>query len=664
MAFKKPSPPYLGAAYYPEDWPLAQIDEDIKLMKQAGMKVMRVGEFAWSRMEPKEGKYDFSWLHTVVDKLGAAGIATIMGTPTATPPIWLVGKHPEVLFVGDNGREIPHGSRRHYCPHNPVYRAYTEKIVARMAEEFGTDDRILGWQIDNEVCYHQTPCVCTVCVDKFHQMLKKKYGTIEKLNHAWCTTLWSMEYQAFDQVPIPRTDVWHHPSLRTAWSEFGSDAYVDFVGFQADILHKKVTQPVGTDMMPTGQVDYFDTHQKLDVAQFNHYTPANMLWTAGFWMDFLRNVKKDVPFWNTETQTCWNGSTTANGYKEPGFCVVNSWLPVALGGEATCYWLWRQHFSGQELMHGAVVSSCGRPLHIIDEVKQIAAGFEKAGDFINNTRPVPSGLALHFSNRAQEFFRHQPMVNKFGYPWNSLLDRAYQPLLRAQFRMDVLEPAQSLDGVKVLLSPFLPVLDEGGLRSRLKKWIENGGTWIAGPMTDNRDLHASKFTHAPYGSLEEWGQFKSQFEIPGDPRDFSFAMEGGKKHKGCWWYDAMEPAGSKVIANYVDGPMKGLAAIVESKMGKGKVVVLGTMPEANAWVKLVARIAARSGIAPAAKASPNLLGVPRAGKGGEGMIVVELENKPATISIPKASVDLLTGKRYAKGSIRVKPYSVMVLKTS
>jgi beta-galactosidase len=662
MPFKKPSPPYLGAAYYPEDWPLSQIDEDIKLMKQAGMKTMRIAEFAWSRMEPSEGQFDFSWLHTVVNKLGDAGIATIMCTPTATPPIWLTEKYPEVLFVMENGKEIPHGGRRHYCPNNPVYRAFTEKIVDKMADEFGKDERILGWQIDNEVSYYHTPCVCKVCREKFHQMLQQKYGTIENLNKAWCTTLWSMEYQSFDQIPIPRKDIWHNPSMLTEWSDFGSNSYVDYVGFQADILHKKVTQPVGTDMMTTGAVDYFDMHKKLDIAQVNHYTGPQILWSVGFWMDFLRNVKKDVPFWNTETATCWNGSTTANGYKEPGFCVVNSWLPVALGGELCSYWLWRQHFSGQELMHGAVLSSSGRPLHIFDEVKQVSEGYAKAGDFINNTRPASSGMALHFSNHMQEFFHHQPMVNKFGYPWESLMTRVYHPLMSAQFRMDILEPSQSLDEVKLLISPFLPVLDEGGLRSRLKKWIENGGIWIAGPLTDNRDIHASKFVKAPYGSLEDWAGFKSKFEIPGDPKDFSFTFDGEKKFKGSWWYDAMEPAGSKVIAKYTDGPMKGSAAIIENKMGKGKVIVLGTMPEAKALVSLVTKNAAQAEIAPVTKASPNLLCVPRSGKGGEGMVVVEVENKPASVTINKPAIDLLTGKKYTKGSIRVKPYSVIVLK--
>ena len=654
-------PPYLGAAYYPECWPAAQVDKDIALMKDAGMNVMRVAEFAWSRIEPSKGKFDFEWLHRVVDKLASADIGVIMCTPTATPPIWLTEKHPEVLYQTENGRDVSHGGRRHYCPMSPIYRDYTKVVVERMAREFCNDPAIIGWQIDNEVNFFKKPCVCPVCVAAFRRMMREKYKTIENLNTAWCTTLWSQEYSSFDQLPIPRTDIWHHPSLLTAWSEFGSFAYVDYVGFQADILHQSVTQPIGTDMMPTGQVDYVDMHRQLDVVQFNHYIGMEQLWHTGFWFDFLRGLKSR-PFWNTETHTSWNGATTANGYKAPGFCLVNSWLPIAHGGEATLYWLWRQHFAGHELMHGAVVSSCGRPLHMIDEVRAVSDGFSRCADFLNNTRPVSTGIALHFSNRMQEFFTHQPMVNNFRYPWESLMQRVYHPLQQAHFRMNVLEPAQSLDGMKVIVSPFLPVLDEGDLRPRLKSWIENGGIWIAGPLTDNRDSHAAKFTHAAYGTLEEWGGFRSKFEIPGDPKNFELTFDGKKNYSGNCWYDAMELAGGRSVATYTEGPMKGLAAIVENKMGKGKVIVLGTCPEPAALVSLIAREAKKAGILPVAKASTNLLCIPRSGKGGEGMIVIEIENKSASLTLAKASVDLLTGKKYPRGIVPVKPYSVMVLK--
>ncbi len=302
------NPPYLGAAYYPEDWPLEQIDYDIALMKEAGMSVMRIGEFAWSRMEPEEGVYDFSWLHLAVEKLGAAGISVIMGTPTPTPPIWLIEKHPEALFVRTDGKPVQHGERRHACPNSPVYRDYCTKIVTKMAEEFGQDDRINGWQIDNEVyplTFNQ-PCICPVCRKLFADRMKEKYGSIEALNAAWGTDLWSQTYQRFDHIPVPHDHVWQHPSLGAAWDEFTSDSYVDFTKHQADILHRMTKHPISTNTMPLIGVDLGDLNQCLDMVMHDHYNDMSNLWQAAFWFDLIRPIK-DVPFWNVETQTCWNG---------------------------------------------------------------------------------------------------------------------------------------------------------------------------------------------------------------------------------------------------------------------------------------------------------------------------------------------------------------------
>ena len=184
-------PPYLGAAYYPEDWPLEQIDQDIALMKELGMNVMRIGEFAWSRMEPEEGKYDWNWLHKVIKKLEQAEIAVILGTPTCTPPIWLVEKYPEVLVMDPDGRRHQHGARRHACPNSPVYREYVKKIVTALAQEFGKAPNLIGWQIDNELYPPPGGCCCPVCLKGFQEWLRKRFDNeIEKLNQAWGTYLW------------------------------------------------------------------------------------------------------------------------------------------------------------------------------------------------------------------------------------------------------------------------------------------------------------------------------------------------------------------------------------------------------------------------------------------------------------------------------------------
>jgi len=656
-------PPYLGAAYYPEDWPLEQIDADIALMKDAGTNVMRIAEFAWSRMEPEDGKYDFGWLHLTVEKLGAAGISVIMGTPTCTPPVWLTEKHPEILFVREDGLPMYHGARRHACPNSPVYRDYCARIVTKMAEEFGQDDRIIGWQIDNEVspAGRGRSCVCPVSVAKFRAKMREKHGTIENLNAAWGTDLWSMTYQSFDQLPIPDAHTWHHPSLLTAWAEFNSDSYVDFVKHQADILHRMTKHPIGTDMMPYTGIDYGDMHDALDLVQFNHYNGMENLWHAAFWFDMIRGVK-EVPFWNTETQTCWNGSVTANGYKEPGFCRANSWLPIAMGGEANLYWLWRQHWSGQELMHGAVVSSQGRPLHIMGEVREISKGYSAAAEFLNGTKPAESGIAMHYSHRAAWMFDYQPVVNGFAY-MAFLLERAYHPMIQAQLRPDVILPRADLSPYRVIFTPFLPALDESGLRERIRQWIEDGGVWIVGPFTDIRTPDATKFKHSPYGSLEDWAGVYCKYEIPGDPRSFTVRWNDGSECEGSVWFDSLELRGAEGLAVYADGPLAGLAAVARNKLGKGRIIILGTMPSPEALQSLLLAVARDAGVSPVAEASENLIVVPRKGSAGRGMVAIEVENRPATLVLPRPMTDLLTGVTHS-GTLEIAPYAVMVLRAS
>ena len=655
--------PYLGAAYYPEDWPLEQVDDDIALMKRVGMNLMRVGEFAWSRMEPREGKFDFDWLHLAVDKLGQAEIATIIGTPTCTPPIWLVEKYPEVLVVKENGQLSQHGGRRHACPNNPVYRDYCAKITTKLAEEFGGDENIIGWQIDNE--QYPEPrdggrgCCCPVCHKKFQDSMHKRFGSIDALNKTWGTNLWSQTYQLFSQIPIPKSDTWHHPSLLTAWMNFQSDSYIEFTEHQAKILHKLCRQPVGTDMMCLGGLNYYKIHKNLDVVQMNNYHQEPDLWRVVFWYDMARSLK-EKPFWNTETSTCWNGSTMAGKYRSAGFCRANSWLPIALGGEAVLYWLWRAHWSGQELMHGSVISSCGRPLHIIDEVKEIAAGFNASSEFINGTRPVNSNLAVHFSGLAWLMFEFQPIVNGFKYS-EKLTGSFYRPLIEASLRADVIDPAASLDSYRVVCSPFLPALDEAGLRQRIKAWVKAGGIWIAGPLSDNLTLDATKFTHSPFGFLEQLTEAYCNYQIPGDPGDFALRWSDGSESFGSIWYDGFEAGGAEVLAAYTEPPLKGLAAVLRKKVGKGQIILLGTMPKQEDLKKLLLSVCKDAGIEPAAEASSNLLVVPRKGKAGEGLIAVEFENRPASLTLVRPAVDLLTGRKH-NGKVKIQSYGVMVLK--
>lgn len=668
-AFK---PPFYGAAYYPEDWPDAEVARDIALMKQAGMNVMRIGEFAWSRMEPREGEFDFRWLHRVIGKLADAGIATVLGTPTATPPAWLTTKHPEVLFVTPTGLVIGHGGRRHICPASPVYRDYCRKIVTRMAEEFGRDPRVVGWQIDNEAFNHNDSvhgrvwfsraCCTPASLAAFRAWLEERFGDIQALNRAWCLALWSQEYDSFRQVPAPDPNVWHHPSLLQAWDEFNNECWASFIRLQGDILREKATQPVGTDMMPFPDLDHADLHETLDVVQFNHYDFNDRLWHAAFWFDAMRPIKgASQPFWCTETATTYAGALCTTGTQPPGFCRANSWLAFALGGEANLYWLWRTHWAGQELMHGSVLQTSGRPMHVFGEVQEIAAGLAASAEFLNSTHPEPTGLALHKTHRAWSILRNQPLAAGFDF-LGVLQEHWYRPLLAAHLRVDLVGARAGLDAYKVVMSPCLPDLSEGRLRERLLAWIESGGIWVAGPATDIRDREGAKFHHAPHSVLEQWAGAFMKYEQPAHPEEFGVRLADGGETNAKYWTHGYEPRGcDAVLATYTSGPSVGLAAAVEKRVGLGRIVLLGATLEPAATLRLVRRLCAEVGVHPAAQASSSLVVAPRSGGGMQGVVCVEIENRPAEVVLPRAGTDLITGRR-VEGPVAVAPFGVLVVR--
>ena len=405
---------YVGAAYYPELWDLSEVDKDIERMHAAGVNVARIGEFAWSRMEPREGEFDFSWLHEVVDKLYAAGIDSILCTPSCTPPRWLFKKYPETISIDSNDRRAEISSRCHPCKTSPVMREKNRIITEQLAKEFGSHPGVIGWQIDNEIFPYGEGCYCPLCKSAFRTYLKEKYGTPERLNKAWGMYRWSLNYDSFDDVDPPRPGQWKHPSLETEWRRFQCKQIVSYVEEQADVLHAYSKAPVGTDMMVTNLLSYYETNKKLDVIQYNHYEPAKLLPDTKFSFDFLRPILPR-PFWVTETQVGWNGGNVAFfGYRPEGNCYVNTWMPIALGGEMNEYWLFRAHPQGQELGHGSLYSTPGRAYRVTEEVKHAADDFATCADFLKKSKVV-SRIAMHYSSTAVGHFASAPMLEGFDY---------------------------------------------------------------------------------------------------------------------------------------------------------------------------------------------------------------------------------------------------------
>lgn len=651
-------PILFGAAYYPEDWPESQRPYDIEMMKKAGMNVMRFGEFAWHNMEPRPGEFDFAWLHRVVDDLAANGIKSILGTPTATPPRWFTKKYPEALNLEPDGHRAQHGGRRHCCSNNPDYQRHCAAIVEAMAKEFGDDPNVIGWQLDNEIYSDFASCGCDHCRDGFHRYLREKYGAIDEVNRQWNLNIFSQAYDEFEDIPVPSRS-WQNPHIRLEWAEFHHQSDISFIHSQIHILRQYTKAPIGTDMMPFNGMSYPAMTAPLDVIQFNHYNTVEDLPQLPLWFDYIRSFGK--PFWNTETATGWNGSDNiAQTAKPVGFCRINSWLPVALGGEANMYWLWRQHWAGHELMHGSVIYANGRPLPMFDEIRQISREFEIARDFLRETT-VEADLAVHFTSLSWQLFQAEPILKDFRYN-ERLLQDFYLPVTRMGLRPDVIDSDKDLSAYKVLVSPLVMSIEENDLPRRLNDWVRAGGHWVVGPMTDIRNALGAHYTDRAMGYVEEMTGCKLLASIPDSGNVVKSKWSDGKPLSANLWQQVYTPAeNGQVLASVTEGYPSTLGSSLIQKIpcGKGAIWLLGTIPNADDLQKLMNLVCRDAGIV-LPEVSGTVTAIPRKGEKRRGLILMETGNAPASYRLAEPMKELLTGRKY-EGMVELKPYDLLVL---
>ena len=197
-----------GTAYYPEEWDSARIAQDARMIKESGMTLVRIGEFAWSHMERSNGVFTFEWLHEAFCIFRENGLGVILCTPTAAAPPWLIHEHPETLKQDFGGRRAYIGVREHTCYASGAFLHYAARIVEKMAQEFHGEENLFAWQIDNEIGQSIFPyCYCDDCQKGFREFLKRKYGTVEALNQAWGNTFWSLEYSDWEQIRIGGPDL-------------------------------------------------------------------------------------------------------------------------------------------------------------------------------------------------------------------------------------------------------------------------------------------------------------------------------------------------------------------------------------------------------------------------------------------------------------------------
>lgn len=578
----------LGVCYYPEHWPKETWRPDAVRMKALGLSWVRIGEFAWSRLEPRPGVLDFEWLAEAIDTLGAAGLKVVIGTPTATPPKWLLERYPDIYGVDAQGRRRGFGSRRHYSFNSPSYWRESERIVTLLAERFGAHPAVAAWQTDNEYgCHDTVRSYGEHDLREFRAWLKRRYTTVEALNVAWWNVFWSMEVNSFDEVELPNLTVTEaNPSHVLDFYRFSSDAVVAYNKMQAEIIRRYSPGRLITHnaMGFFGDYDHFKLAHDLDAITWDNY-PLGMLEESplpdalkahflrvghpdliSFNHDLYRGVKR-APFWVMEQQPGQVNWASSNPLPAPGAVKLWSHQAFAHGAAVVSYFRWRAANGAQELMHAGLNLHDGSPDRASQEARAVAD--ELAGLTPAASQQAPVALLFDYENLwATNLQRHAKAWDYWA------IELSYYLALRAfGLDVDIIHPRMDLKGYRLVVAPALHLVDEA-LATHLEDYVAAGGLLAVGPRSGFKQPSNIVWAPAP-GPLSRLMGVRIDHVDALRPGISGSVTLGGADFHYQTWADLLSPTTAEVLATYQTPAYAGVAAITRQRHGQGACVTIG-----------------------------------------------------------------------------------------
>lgn len=653
---------YHGAAYYPELWDEEVIEQDIELMKETGINVVRIGEFAWSKMEAEEGKIDIRFFADMIRRLYENGIETVMCTPTPTPPIWFSYNHPERMFVDGHGTVMGHGSRQHACTNNAYFRVKAAIITEHIARAVGHLPGVIGWQLDNEFKAHVAECMCQSCRTLWHGWLENRYGTIGQLNEAWGTHIWSEYYHSFEQVPQPGPAPFlHHSSLRTMYQLFSMEKIAEFADEQAAIIRKYSQAPITHNSSVAFHVDNERLFKNLDFASFDTYATSTNTPAYLINCDLWRNFKKDRAFWIMETSPSFSASLESYAAPHPnGYLKAEAVAAYALGAEAFCYWLWRQQRTGCEQPHGSIISAWGKRAVGYQNVLEVEQARKEIESVLLSTKPAQAELAITYSDRSKAFLKTEPH-QKLNH--RSLITAFYERILAMGIHRDLIPESADFDGYKLLFTPFIHYLSPDYI-NRAKHFVEKGGIWVVGPLTGGRTEHHTIHTDAALGQLEQLAGVETLFTYPMDGTN-SIGRAFGVSAPLGMWSAVFEPKEAAVVGSIEEGLTPGRAFITEQRHGKGKIVMLGSMPIGEdgdvLLKKLIDQYAGEAHLSLRTDVTQGTIVAPRLGDGYTVWIIINMDGHGGSVTISQEGYDLLKQQPLFPGKLKIGKYEYRMI---
>ncbi|MEY9490701.1 beta-galactosidase [Streptomyces calvus] len=654
-----------GADYNPEQWPRTVWEEDVRLMREAGVNLVSVGIFSWALLQPAEDAYDFAWLDEVMDLLHAHGIGVDLATATASPPPWLTTAHPEILPVTATGETLWPGARQHWRPTSPVFRRYALRLVRELASRYAGHPALVAWHVNNELGCHNVYDYSDDAARAFRDWLRTRYTTLDALNSAWGTAFWSQRYTDWEQILPPRLAASHpNPTQQLDFKRFSSDALKDHLRAEREILRELTPDvPVTTNFMVTGGtkgMNYPDWAGEVDFVSNDHYVhpgPQDRD-ELSFSANLTSGISGGRPWFLMEHSTSAVNWQPVNVPKAPGDLARDALLHVAHGADAVCYFQWRQSAAGAEKYHSAMVPHAGADSELFRAVTALGATLKDLAPVAGTERePARVGILYDWESWwASEQDSHPTSLLDYR---QEALDW-YSALLALGIRADLVTTRADLHRHQVLIAPVLHMVT-ADLAKTLTRYAEQGGHLITTYFSGVVDEHDHVWLGGYPGALrdllgiriEEFGPL-----LPG------VGVELDDGLTGSLWTDriTVTAEGTEVLSRYRTGLQTGRPAVTRRPAGSGSAAYVSTRLGVEGLTALLPRLLEPAGVDSELPAEARGLVEPVVRRGPGGRFLFLVNRTDTAVPVPGLSGDVLVGTTDADGLLTLGPRAVAVLR--
>jgi beta-galactosidase len=657
---------FYGGDYNPDQWPEDVWYEDVRLMREAGVNLVSLGIFSWSRLEPSEGKFEFAWLDKVMDLLDAGGIAADLATATASPPPWLSHAHPEMLPVTADGIRLWHGARQHYCPSSPVYRDATRRLVDALATRYAKHPALAMWHVGNEYGCHVPACYCNVSAAAFRAWLQRRYDTLEMFNRAWGTDFWSQRYSSWDEIlPPRRTPTWPNPSQQLDFQRFCSDELLDCYQIEHAILSEKSPGvPITTNFMGFFKpLDYWKWAEHEDVVSHDSYpdpSDSASAMRAAMSGDLMRSLGHGRPWILMEQTPSRVNWREVNVAKAPGQMRLWSYQAMARGADGVMFFQWRQSRAGAEKHHSAAVPhgptetsptwhevvKLGAELRGLDSVcgSRVRADVAVVHDW-------ESWWALELPSKPSNRVRQIEQLESW-----------YRVLFDANVTVDFVRPTDDLSRYRLVLVPNLyAVSDEAAVS--LNAYVHAGGTLVMGFFTGIVDpWDQIRLGGYPQPFIDMLGLHVIDFLPLADGEEIRVRFPNQPEAHGEVWSELIQPGSAEVLAQFSSGTLSGRPAVTRNTYGQGSALYVGTRLDAATTARFLRATWTDAGIKPVVEVPAGVEAVRRFV--GKSSMLFLLNHRDVGVEVPmaEAGANILDGSAVHPGLFRIGPRGVAIIR--